>query len=180
MISCRIYVSIGGLSVRVAYIMHWFPSDTGKDAPIPWSASSSPDRSTGRTLHRCHRGQISNVVEIWIFESSTWAIANILYWLTSWNWIFPIMNFVTVLPVLLFQFVITLYSCHTWSSRFNFSCVVGTRLSLRWHSCCRADWSNLHCDGFFLILVPGLHKNIFWPRTVGFLTLALRNYNWKD
>ena len=58
--------------------------------------------------------------------------------------------------------------CHTWSSRFNFSCVVSTRLSLQWRSCCRVDWSNLWC--FFVQARPCVHKNMYAPRNVGFYT----------
>jgi len=90
----------------------------------------------------------------------------------------PIMNVVAVLCVLLLsQFLITLYSCHTWSSRFNFiSCGGSSRLSLGWYSRCRVDWSNLWW--FFCHAGTCTQKHVFTTHC-RYLTRAQRNYNWN-
>ena len=55
-----------------------------------------------------------------------------------WNLIYSYINFVTVPQMGFFDALITLYGCHTWSNKVNFSCGKEKLIPLC-SFCCRAD-----------------------------------------
>ena len=93
------------------------------------------------------------------------------------NLIYLYINLLTLMRVLFFHALITLYGSHTWRNRVNFSCR-RERLGLPWRSCGRVDWRG--SLSFFCHVLVCTHKNILCRLICGkipiFALMACRLY----